>query len=255
MTINIFVGTEPKTEIARKVLEYSILKNTKLSKEKILFHPMLGEDWRINPPNGVGTGFSLLRWDIPRRMNYKGHAIYLDADIICLSPVEELFKVDVDFPNKDCSHWCTYQKCKWFDKPTPETSVMFIDCAKAEENQRSMEEILKYLKDDTKRKKYVQVMRALDHKSAPQAIPNRFNRLNSLDPNGKNNFLHYTKEDQQPWYNPSHPFKDIWVPYFVEALKEGVISSSEVQKAIDKFEPHQRGKRGQGMHPYWKKFL
>ena len=266
MTINIFIGTEPKTEIARKVLEFSILKHTK---QKTLFHPMLGDDWRINPPNGVGTGFSLLRWDIPRRMNYEGFAIYLDADIICLGDIKYLYECDVKFPPHaeatsngllKSSCWCTYQKCKWYpDKDTPETSVMLIDCEQAKTNQFTLEEILSYLKDDVKRKRYVEVMRAVNHYSPPVRIPNLFNSLNTLngivDEDKRTLLLHYTKEDQQPWYNPKHPHKDIWAKYFIEALKDGYVSSSEVKKAISKFEPHEKGKRGIGMHPYWKKFL
>lgn len=250
--IKVFIGTEPKTEIARKVLEYSILKHTD---KEVEFHHMMGEDWKINPPNGVGTGFSLLRWDIPRRCNYEGAAIYLDADILCLSDIYHLYRADIDYKNQDASHWMTWQKCKWFDYPTPESSVFLVDCLKAKTNHQTIEEILQDLKTDKNRKKYVQHMRALTHTFPPQRIPDSFNRLNQFVED-KTNFLHYTKEPEQPWYNPKHPNRDIWEKYFIECYKETeVLSSDEISQAISSFVPHKKGQRGTGLHPYWKKVL
>lgn len=251
--IKVFIGTEPKTEIARKVLEYSILKNTNY---KVQFFPMMGQDWTIKPPLGVGTGFSLLRWDIPRRCNYQGAAIYLDADILCLGNIGNLWVVDEVFPNEQSSVWCTYQKHKWYpNKDTPETSVMLIDCAKAKTNQPDLDQTIQYIANDPeplKRKRYVKIMRAMKHKFPPMSIPNKFNRLNKpIDPCV---LLHYTIEPQQPWYNPKHEHAHIWKNYLIDAIKEGYITSKEVLTACDNYQPHTNKERGTGMNPYWRKW-
>ena len=65
--VNIFIGTEPKTEIARKVLEYSIRKNTEV---KLNIKNLMGESWTSDSKLHIGTGFSLLRWSIPEIMDY-----------------------------------------------------------------------------------------------------------------------------------------------------------------------------------------
>lgn len=249
MTIKVFVGTEPKTEIARKVLEYSIKKNTKYPTQII---PMLGDDWRIKTPNGSGTGFSLLRWDIPSRCNFQGAAIYLDADMLCLGDIADLYQADAKYPNDKSSVWCTYQTSKWFKENTPETSCMLIDCEKARNNQWQLKYITNILNQQPKgdRRMYVRIMRALDHQFAPQQIPDSWNRLNSIKE--PTNILHYTKEDQQPWYFPSNKHTDIWKQYLIEAILEGFVQKAEIEKAIADFIPHTKKARGTGMHSYWK---
>lgn len=250
--MKIFIASEPKTEIARKVLEWSIRKHCNRTLE---FNTLMGKDWTVRPKSGVGTGFSLLRWDIPRLCNYKGSAIYLDADIICLDDITLLWRADIDYPNPDASHWCTYQPCKWFQHITPETSVFLVNCLKAGTNQTTVEQISQDLQTDKDRQKYVRHMRALTHLFPPQRIPDSFNRLNDFV-EGKTHLLHYTKEPEQPWYNPKHKHRDIWEKYFIECFKEtDTITKDEIELAIRAYKPHTKTERGTGLHPYWKKLL
>lgn len=255
--IRIFVGSEPKTFIPKKVLEFSILEQTK---KKIEFCDLDSTDnWTTRTKEGVhavlGTGFSLLRWDIPRRCNYEGYAIYLDADILALTDIAGLWQADVDYPNDDASVWCTYQPCKWFTEPTPETSVMFIDCKKAKENQKPMEELIKRFETlpDPGRKDYVRCMRCLDHPYPPQQIPNNWNALNKANKDSK--FLHYTGEAQQPWFNPKHPFRMIWQEWLQKALAANYIEKKIIKEAIQKYRPHTNSVRGEGLNPHYQKIL
>ncbi len=257
--IRIFIGSEPKTLIAQKVLEFSLLEQLK-GKREIEFCDLSSDDnWTTHTKEGVhavlGTGFSLLRWDIPRRCNYKGYAIYLDADILALGDVGRLWQADVDYPNEDASIWCTYQPSKWFKKPTPETSVMFIDCAKAKANQQTMEHMIDWFNKygDPERKEYIRYMRCLNHHIPPQQIPTNWNHLNERHEDTK--LLHYTKEPEQPWVNPDHPHRKIWEKWLVKAIKVNYIDKKIISKALKAFRPYSRSVRGEGLHSHYKYLL
>ena len=113
--IRIYLGTEPKTLIAQKVLEHSIRRNTKAAVE---ITPMVGPDWEY-PTEGikVGTGFSLRRWMIPKACNYQGYAIYLDADQLVFGDVAELLAIHRRQPLPGgVTLSCTYQVDKYSPK-------------------------------------------------------------------------------------------------------------------------------------------
>ncbi len=254
--IRIFIGSEPKTLIAKKVLEFSILKQTKRPDIIEFCNLDSTDNWTTRTKEGVhavlGTGFSLLRWDIPKRCNYEGFAIYLDADMLALADVGRLWQADVDYPNADASIWCTYQPSKWFKEPTPETSVMFIDCKKAKANQANMEDIIDWFSknNDPKRKTYIRFMRCLNHFHPPQQIPTNWNHLNERQEDTK--LLHFTKEPEQPWFNPQHPNRKIWEKWLVRTIDAGYINKKIILKALKAFRPHSRSVRGEGLHSHYK---
>jgi len=136
-SIRVCIGTEPKTEIPLKVLQYSIMKHTK---SKLKFYPMRGTNWDSGKPLHQGTGFSLKRWQIAEYFNFEGYAIYLDVDQILLTDINRLWQADIDYPNKTASIWCTYKKDKWYQR-APCTSVMFIDCEVAKNDWPNMTEV------------------------------------------------------------------------------------------------------------------
>ncbi len=257
--IKIFIGSEPKTLIAQKVLEFSLLKQLKGNREIEFCELSSDDNWTKRSEKGLhavlGTGFSLLRWDVPRRCGYEGYAIYLDADMLALGDVGKLWQADVDYPNDDASIWCTYQPSKWFKNNTPETSVMFIDCKKAEVNQQTMKYIIEWFNknDDPKRERYIKFMRGLNQLTPPQQIPTNWNHLNIREKDTR--FLHYTKEPEQPWYYPEHPHRKIWEKWLKKAIAAGYIDKKIIVKALKAFRPHSRGIRGEGLHSHYKYLL
>lgn len=251
--IKVFIGTEPKTEIPYKVLCYSIHKYCILP---ITITPLEGFPWTTRPNPYIGTGFSLLRWDIPRLCNYDGYAIYLDVDIICLDDIRELWQIPNKYPNYLTSTWCTYQRSKWYNDDTPESSVMLINCNQAKDNQPSLEHAIKYIEIDPNpkdRRNYIKIMRCLKHRVPPQKIPNRYNTLNNLT--NDTLLLHYTKEPEQPWYNPEHSNRLLWEKYLIECIDENVITRQEIETQIQLYKPHTKTERGEGLHPYYKRYL
>ena len=67
------------------------------------------------------TGFSFYRFAIPEMCHYEGRALYLDADILVLSDLEELIRKDMLGKGA-------------LARPAPPiswyTSVMLLDCSK-----------------------------------------------------------------------------------------------------------------------------
>ena len=101
-TIQVFVGCDPNNCDLEQmmVLEYSLRKHTS--------HPVnitwmqLSHDtnspWYTNQATGEGwrtekwaTPFSGFRWAIPESCNFEGRAIYMDADVIVLCDIAELW--------------------------------------------------------------------------------------------------------------------------------------------------------------------
>jgi hypothetical protein len=130
--IRIFIGTESKTEIARKVLECSIVRRTE---QKVEFVPMLGKDWEY-PVAGLegvlGTGFSPPPLDDPGRCNWRGRAVYLDADQLVFGDVTELWTSSPKkTPGPGRLAWMHLPARQVPSEPWPQSSVMVIDCAAA----------------------------------------------------------------------------------------------------------------------------
>jgi hypothetical protein len=250
--IRICIGTEPKTEIARKVLQYSIKKHTQ---SNVVFYPMLGETWAKFSERklGVGTGFSLQRWNIPRMFGYAGAAIYLDADQLVFEDIADLWaRIPVD----GCIA-CTFQTDKWFKKEKkPNTSVMVMDCeyCKNDPGWLDGEELISYLKKDKDRKRYVEVMHALHLKVTVKKLPTVWNHLNEYHA-GKTKLIHYTVEHQQPWYVHNHPHAAIWGEYLFSSICAGEVSYKEVLDACRAYKPACGSCRAEGMDPYWAKFI
>lgn len=244
--IRICIGTEEKTKIPCEVLKHSILKTAK-DPAKIEFHELYGTSWvsAADRPFNIGTGFSLFRWYIPARFGFEGHAIYLDADQLVLSDIDELWQSDVLYPNKNTSVWMTYQRGHF------ESSVMFIDCAKAKEQWPTQKEIEKRLSNDPNRLYYRRLMWAQELKIAPQKIPDYWNQLNEIKKDTR--LIHYTIEATQPWYDPTHAFSARWKQALRDAIEAGAVSLADVRAACAKWKPRDKhaGTRHQGMHPNW----
>lgn len=244
--IRICIGTEDKTKIPCEVLKYSILKHAS-SPANIDFHELNGTSWKSakDRPFQIGTGFSLFRWYIPEMFDYQGYAIYLDADQIVLSDIQELWQSDQLYPNKNASIWCTYQNLHF------ETSVMFIDCAKAKDQWPNQKTIEAKLKNDQQRNYYRSLMWAKEIKFAPQVIPNYWNALNSYEKDTR--LIHYTIEATQPWYDPTHPLTAHWKRMLREAVEAGKVSLSDIRAACQQWKPRDKeaGTRHEGMNPMW----
>ena len=256
--IRIFVGTEQKTEIARKVLEHSIRRHTSAEVE---FVPMIGPEWEYDISGiPVGTGFSLRRWMIPAYCGFQGRAIYLDADTQAFADIEGLWRLP-DLPRveqvKAPVIWATFQTDKWSPKrPVPQTSVMVIDCRRAEAfSGFRIDLVLDDLRARPTKDFYGSVMHASWLPADRIAhVGVEWNSLNTCKP-GVTKLLHFTSESSQPWYKPDHPFAGLWKSELIKALEAGVVTRADMEEALGNWDKKEDWRSTNGLHPSYRKFL
>ncbi len=101
-TIRLFVGTDiyQRAAGAEVALEASVRKNTKRQVD-ITWMRQGSPDWDWGGQAiGWCTPFSMFRWFIPEHCEYKGKAIYMDADMVALRDLGELW--DHPMPDDRC---------------------------------------------------------------------------------------------------------------------------------------------------------
>lgn len=252
-TIRIFIGTEPKTHLAQKVLEFSIQRRTKA---QVAFTPMIGPEWEY-PIKGitVGTGFSLRRWMIPSACGWDGHAIYMDADQLVFGDVQQLWDQQ-DHGDDKTSVYCTYQPDKFSAKPWPQTSVMLINCRAAalQSGHWFVHQILDRLRLHTDKKFYADLMHGTWLDPQPRKLPVEWNHLNVFN-KGRTKLLHYTKEPEQPWYKPDHALSALWENELRAALAAGYVTRDEIQAALDRWNVQEDWRKTNGLHPHYRRLL
>lgn len=105
---HIFIGWDSREQVASYVAAYSIRKRTEsnLSIHYIQHREQrklgnFARPWLVDPDTGnfrdlvdgkpFSTEFSHTRFLVPHLMGYKGWALFLDADMLCLSDISKLF--------------------------------------------------------------------------------------------------------------------------------------------------------------------
>ncbi|HEY1326266.1 MAG TPA: glycosyltransferase [Casimicrobiaceae bacterium] len=80
--IPVFIGYDPREAVAYHVCVQSILDQTK---EEVSFHPVSGE------MRDGSNAFIYARFLVPWRMGFRGHAIFMDGDMIVRGDIGELW--------------------------------------------------------------------------------------------------------------------------------------------------------------------
>lgn len=93
LIVKIFVGTSDEDDIvAEQTLEYTLKKHSSEPIEITWMRPSNMGKWN----NGSwGTPFTGFRWAIPSMCDFKGRAIYMDVDMICLHDIAEFWNMDM----------------------------------------------------------------------------------------------------------------------------------------------------------------
>jgi lipopolysaccharide biosynthesis glycosyltransferase len=215
--IKVFVGTCFRNLQAEIALEYSIRKNTKSKVEIVWMRDAPGNPqfhgW--NKANW-GTGFTPFRWIIPELCDFKGRAIYMDVDMVCLGDIKELWEMNIPEDKVLISLPGNY-------------SVMLFDCEKFHEKikfktipewkERSCSPAFQGLYND-----YVT---QLESNNLVEALPQVWNSLDNFDSDTR--LIHYTKKNTQPWcpYPDRHNYarhlksacEELWFKTYTEAME------------------------------------
>lgn len=103
--MRIFIGVDPRDQVSFNVLQWSIVRR---STRPVAICPL------VLPQLGFSrqglTQFTFTRYLVPSLCGFKGKAIFLDSDMLCLGDVAELFSYEFTDPvavvkNKERFEW------------------------------------------------------------------------------------------------------------------------------------------------------
>jgi lipopolysaccharide biosynthesis glycosyltransferase len=234
MTLTVYIGTEDDQLIPQKVLEYSIRKNTKRPVE---VRAVKQEVERVG-----GTNFGFVRFTVPKLNNYQGRAIYLDADQLVFTDINEL----ADLLDDEHSIALVNQPKGTFGAKTVgqhnQTSVMAMDCHRLRDwNPDTM---FQHVVPNRAELAAGQIhyrdfmMLSWFDQGKIQPIDPRWNHFNIVEPDSK--LTHFSYVRSQPWRNPSHPLTLFWGQWLKEAIQVGAVGRMELFREIWRGAVHKR---------------
>lgn len=219
--IRVFIGSSATEWLPAKVLEYSIKSNTNKAVETFILSSVAREfTLPVHAKNQPRTPFSFQRFLIPELCNYKGRAIYLDADMLVFDDIRLLW--ETDFAGADL----LATSSRDLNRPT-QFSVMLLDCEKLNWN---IENIVSSL--DQNLFSYEQLM--FEFKIA-RNISNKlswaWNSMEFFDP-AKVKLLHFTDMNTQPWVSNKNKNGEIWLSYLRKAISAKFIDMSDITREV-----------------------
>jgi hypothetical protein len=231
-TMRVFVGSDRTQAFAIRVLEHSIRRHTRAPVEVI---PMIDLPVREpkDPRQGQRTGFSFSRFCIPKLCGYSGKAIYMDADMLVLGDLAELWNIPFDGAKiviqQEVKHQDTStDKVGAPKKRQKQCAVMLIDCARVDWD---IDKIVDGL--DQRRFTYEELMHdlcILQESEIKYGVPFEWNSLEHLDSTTR--LIHFTDMFTQPWVSPINPNGDIWLDEVRLMLDDGTVAWREIVEEV-----------------------
>ncbi len=219
--IRVFVASTPAEWLPVRVLEFSIKESTSLPVElSAIYNSNRAIPTPLAIQNRPRTPFSFQRFLIPELCEFKGKAIYLDADMQVFQDIGELW-------NQDFAE-CDLQAVQdGINGRRGQFSVMLLDCQKLRWN---VDQVVADL--DAGKLDYSALMYEMRvaQKIGRDISPN-WNSLEYYE-KGETCLLHYTDMNTQPWISTANPLGHLWVSCLKRALNCGFISRAEVEQEI-----------------------
>lgn len=225
--LQVFIGCDPSQEVAAAVLEHSIVSRCSRPVQVRLLPPVTSRAPQ-DPRNHPRTKFSFSRFLIPGLCDFRGKALYLDADMQVFGDIAELWRIPFD----DKKVLCTSQPVPdaWKDnpgfRPGRQMSVMLLDCERLDWD---VDRIIDGL--DQGEFAYEDLMFDLcivPPDEIDDRLPPEWNHLERYEP-GATKLVHYTVVPTQPWKNDDNPLREVWHEGFRAALADGAIDPSAVK--------------------------
>lgn len=221
----IFVGADRSQLIAVKVLEFSIARRTNLPIHVRSMHDLdLPEPTDIR--HGKRTGFSFTRFAIPALCHHTGRALYLDADMLVLRDLRELYELP-------------FSGAKVLVQEEPaatakgarrirQSSVMLLDCGALDWDAPN---IIAGLGKDYSYEQLLHELCILRAEEIGSTIPFAWNSLETYE-SGRTGLLHYTDMQTQPWVNPANPNGYLWIDEVRDMIAAGAMTLEDLAEEI-----------------------
>ena len=165
--LRVFIGVDQRAPLSYTVLQSSIIRR---SSEPVQITPILLHQMPMKR-RGL-TDFTYTRYLVPYLCGYEGSAVFMDADIICLSDIKELF----DIAEKQDADVCVVNHEKKFERP----SVMVFN------NARCKNLTPEYIENGSPA--------SLEWAEKIGELPHEFNHLVGYDePNQNAKIIHFTQ--------------------------------------------------------------
>ena len=233
--IRVFVGTDDTQTVPTAVLKHSILSRTDAPVEfKELCNLQTGLE------DHFYTGFSFYRWGIPTFCDFAGRALYLDADIVVLCDIRELWELPLGHHTHLCRPRPPFRFRRWRLQRLggAYASVMVIDCAQARDwnftawcERAGRDEAF-----------YRNVMWCLPGSATAARrgnLPPAFNDLDHHDPR-RTKIIHYTDLPNQPWKRTGHRHEHVFRRALRDAYLAGALDLDTVKADMKAGHIHDR---------------
>lgn len=228
--VRVYVGTDRSQEIAFRVLGASIRRRTRLQVE---VHSLGGLNLPQppDPAHRARTGFSFARFAIPELAGRSGRAIYLDADMLVLKDIAELWNLPLGEAKAACQEELPEGIARTAPVPgarrRKQCSVMVLDCARLDWDAPTI------ISGLGPRYTYEQLMGdlcILAENEISYGVPIRWNSLEHAD--DTTCLLHYTDMMTQPWVYAGNPNGWLWSRELRDLVRAGDMEADFVRQEI-----------------------
>jgi len=213
--IPIFIERDPLLWLPAEVLKWSLISRTQA---EIKFMEPGELSLKLDRKRSEIAAF--YRFAVPEACGYKGRAIYLDASMVALGDIQELYEREMEGKGA---------LARKSDSESWDTSLMLLDC-EALKQWRVREWAALINAGLVSFHGTLQGRRsALNHNDfAP--LPERWNDGDKCDEETK--IIHYARLPTQPWKRPGHPFRGAFLKELKSALDGGAVEEEQVKEEI-----------------------
>lgn len=237
LPVRVFIGSGEASVLERKTLIHSLKKHTSRDLDIYVFNGTHNSIERndeapvlANMPLWIKyrnyTEFSNYRFLIPEICGYRGRAIFLDSDMVCLSDIGEFF----DQPMNGCNFLAKAEAYR--GNQCWGMSQILFDCSAC---RFDLEQIFRQMDAGDFSNAALHQMQPEFLKKHPFKIGAYDDHWNVFDRyDAETKLIHYTNLGTQPWKFPGHPCEALWFQYFNEARKAGAITVQDISKTLSR---------------------
>ena len=175
------------------------------------------------------TEFSFARFAIPALCEHRGHAVYMDSDMLVFHDIGELWDTPLDGASIAIEIGSRSASAQTAHARNRHAAVMLMDCARL---RWDVAEIVVGLGRDYDYNALMSVDPLLGDDDMRELLPVGWNDLDRYDPARTRN-LHFTEIRTQPWVSPQHPHGALWVAALRRMLEEHAIDADAVRDEVE----------------------